>query len=122
MTTHVKSLFDRRRARVRGRIARSASTRPRLSVFRSSKHIYVQIIDDAAGRTLVTASSIDTALRKEGRKNGSDAEAAVAVGKLIATRALAAGVKSVVFDRGGYRFHGRVKALADAAREGGLEF
>ena len=122
MTTHVKSLFARRRARVRGRIARSTSTRPRLSVFRSSKHIYVQIIDDAAGRTLVTASSIDTALRKEGRKSGSDADAAVAVGKLIASRALAAGVKSVVFDRGGYRFHGRVKALADAAREGGLEF
>jgi large subunit ribosomal protein L18 len=122
MTTHVKSLFARRRARVRGRIARSASTRPRLSVFRSSKHIYVQIIDDAAGRTLVTASSIDSELRKEGGKGGSDADAAIAVGKLIATRALAAGVKSVVFDRGGYRFHGRVKALADAAREGGLEF
>jgi large subunit ribosomal protein L18 len=122
MTTHVKSLFARRRARVRGRIARSASTRPRLSVFRSSKHIYVQIIDDAAGRTLVTASSIDRELRKEGGKGGSDADAAVAVGKLIATRALAAGVKSVVFDRSGYRFHGRVKALADAAREGGLEF
>ena len=122
MTTHVKSLFARRRARVRGRIARSASTRPRLSVFRSSKHIYVQIIDDAAGRTLVTASSIDRELRKEGGKPGSDADAAIAVGKLIATRALAAGVKSVVFDRGGYRFHGRVKALADAAREGGLEF
>jgi large subunit ribosomal protein L18 len=122
MTTHVKSLFARRRARVRGRIARSASTRPRLSVFRSSKHIYVQIIDDAAGRTLVTASSIDRELRKEGGKGGSDADAAVAVGKLIATRALAAGVKSVVFDRGGYRFHGRVKALADAAREGGLDF
>jgi large subunit ribosomal protein L18 len=121
MTTHVKSLFARRRARVRGRIARSASTRPRLSVFRSSKHIYVQIIDDAAGRTLVTASSIDRELRNEG-KAGSDADAAIAVGKLIATRALAAGVKSVVFDRGGYRFHGRVKALADAAREGGLEF
>ncbi len=122
MTTHVKSLFDRRRARVRGRIARSASTRPRLSVFRSSKHIYVQIIDDAAGRTLVTASSIDAELRKGGLKKGADADAAVAVGKLIATRALAAGVKSVVFDRGGYRFHGRVKALADAAREGGLDF
>ncbi len=122
MTTHVKSLFDRRRARVRGRIARSASTRPRLSVFRSSKHIYVQIIDDAAGRTLATASSIDTELRKGGLKSGADADAAVAVGKLIATRALAAGVKSVVFDRGGYRFHGRVKALADAAREGGLDF
>ncbi len=103
MTTHVKSLFDRRRARVRGRIARSASTRPRLSVFRSSKHIYVQIIDDAAGRTLATASSIDGE-------------------QLIASRALAAGIKSVVFDRGGYRFHGRVKALADAAREGGLDF
>jgi len=122
MTTHVKSLFDRRRARVRGRIARSASTRPRLSVFRSSKHIYVQVIDDAAGRTLATASSIDTELRQGGLKNGADADAAVAVGKLIATRALAAGVKSVVFDRGGYRFHGRVKALADAAREGGLDF
>ncbi len=122
MTTHVKSLFDRRRARVRGRIARSASTRPRLSIFRSSKHIYVQVIDDAAGRTLATASSIDTELRQGGLKNGADADAAVAVGKLIATRALAAGVKSVVFDRGGYRFHGRVKALADAAREGGLDF
>ena len=122
MTTHVKSLFDRRRARVRGRIARSASTRPRLSVFRSSKHIYVQIIDDTAGRTLVTASSIDSELRKGGLKSGTDAEAAIAVGKLIASRALAAGVKSVVFDRGGYRFHGRVKALADAAREGGLDF
>jgi large subunit ribosomal protein L18 len=122
MTTHVKSLFDRRRARVRGRIARSASTRPRLSVFRSSKHIYVQIIDDAAGRTLVTASSIDRELRGGGLKKGADADAAVAVGKLIAARALAAGVKSVVFDRGGYRFHGRVKALADAAREGGLDF
>jgi large subunit ribosomal protein L18 len=122
MTTHVKSLFDRRRARVRGRIARSASTRPRLSVFRSSKHIYVQIIDDAVGRTLVTASSIDSELRKGGLKSGTDADAAVAVGKLIASRALAAGVKSVVFDRGGYRFHGRVKALADAAREGGLDF
>ncbi len=123
MTTHVKSLFDRRRARVRGRIARSASTRPRLSVFRSSKHIYVQIIDDAAGRTLATASSIDGELRKDGGlKSGTDTEAATAVGKLIASRALAAGVKSVVFDRGGYRFHGRVKALADAAREGGLDF
>jgi len=123
MTTHVKSLFERRRARVRGRIARSASTRPRLSVFRSSKHIYVQIIDDAAGRTLVTASSIDGELRKDaGLKSGTDIAAAVAVGKLVASRALAAGVKSVVFDRGGYRFHGRVKALADAAREGGLDF
>src|SRR5258708_15365428 len=101
MTTHVKSLFDRRRARVRGRIARSASTRPRLSVFRSSKHIYVQIIDDAAGRTLATASSIDTALRKEGRKSGSDADAAGAVGQMIATPPAAPGGKI-----GGFR-HGR---------------
>src|SRR5258708_33385209 len=114
MTTHVKSLFDRRRARVRGRIARSASTRPRLSVFRSSKHIYVQIIDDAAGRTLATASSIDGELRKDGGlKSGTDTEAAVAVGKLIASRALAAGVKSVGFDRGGYLLPGAGTALAD---------
>ena len=122
MTTHVKSLFDRRRGRVRGRIARSGTTRLRLSVFRSSKHIYAQIIDDVAGRTLATASSIDKALREGGLKGGTDVDAAVAVGKLIATRALEAGIKSVVFDRGGYRFHGRVKALADAAREGGLDF
>jgi len=115
--------MERRRARVRRAVKAAAGTRPRLSVFRSSKHIYVQIIDDAAGRTLVTASSIDGELRKDGGlKSGTDTEAAVAVGKLVASRALAAGVKSVVFDRGGYRFHGRVKALADAAREGGLDF
>jgi large subunit ribosomal protein L18 len=118
---HAKSLFDRRRARVRSRISRSGTTRLRLSVFRSSKHIYAQVIDDAAGRTVAAASSVDKELR-EGLKTGADAAAAAAVGKLIASRAVAAGVKSVVFDRGGYIFHGRVKALADAAREGGLDF
>src|SRR6266478_2983894 len=121
MTTHVKSLFDRRRARVRGRIARSASTRPRLSVFRSSRHIYVQIIDDAVGRTLAAASTLDASLKPD-LKTGADTAAAAAVGKLIAERAKAAGVERFVFDRGGYLFHGRLKALADAAREGGIEF
>lgn len=121
MSSKPNSLFDRRRARVRSRIARSGTTRPRLSVFRSSKHIYAQIIADAEGRTLAAASSIDKELR-EAMKTGADKEAAAAVGKLIAARALAAGVTAVVFDRGGYIFHGRVKALADAAREGGLDF
>jgi large subunit ribosomal protein L18 len=122
MSSKPKTMFERRRGRVRGRIARTATARPRLSVFRSSRHIYAQIIDDLAGRTLAAASSLDKDLREGGLKSGSDSDAAVAVGKLIATRAVAAGVKSVVFDRGGYMFHGRVKALADAAREGGLDF
>ncbi|MBV9862446.1 MAG: 50S ribosomal protein L18, partial [Alphaproteobacteria bacterium] len=92
-----------------------------LSVFRSSKHIYAQIIDDTAGRTLAAASSLDGAL-KESLKTGADVAAAGAVGKLIAERAKQAGIARVVFDRGGYLYHGRVKALADGAREGGLEF
>jgi large subunit ribosomal protein L18 len=92
-----------------------------LSVFRSSKHIYVQVIDDAEGRTLAAASTIDKDLREQ-LKTGADIEAAKLVGKLIAERATAAGVTEVVFDRGGYLFHGRVKALADAAREAGLSF
>ena len=121
MTSKAKSLFSRRQMRVRHRIARVAKGRLRLSVFRSSKHIYAQVIDDAAGRTLAAASSLDKALR-ESLKTGADKAAAVAVGKLIADRAKAAGVGAVVFDRGGYLFHGRVKALADAAREGGLDF
>jgi len=115
------ALFGRRRERVRYRLRRAANGRARLSVFRSSRHIYAQIIDDAAGRTLAAASSLDGSL-KSGLKTGSDKAAAVAVGKLIAERAKAAGVGKVVFDRGAYIFHGRVKALADAAREGGLEF
>jgi large subunit ribosomal protein L18 len=116
-----KDLFARRRARVRHRIAVTAKARPRLSVFRSSKHIYAQVIDDDRSATLAAASSLDKDLRTT-LKTGADKAAAVAVGKLIAERAKAAGVGAVVFDRGGYLFHGRVKALADAAREGGLAF
>jgi large subunit ribosomal protein L18 len=122
MATKTKALVDRRRARVRGRIARAQNARPRLSIFRSSCHIYAQVIDDAKGHTLAAASSLDKELRAGGLAGGTDKNAAAAVGKLIASRALAAGVKAVVLDRGGYLFHGRVKALADAAREGGLDF
>ena len=110
----------RRTNRVRKQLRRAANGRPRLSVFRSSKHIYAQIIDDVGGRTLASASTLDESLR--GGKTGANKEAAEAVGKLLAERAKAAGVTAVVFDRGGYLFHGRVKALADAAREGGLDF
>ncbi|MDD7910632.1 MULTISPECIES: 50S ribosomal protein L18 [Pseudovibrio] len=113
--------FERRRARVRRSLKKVANGRPRLSVFRSSKQIYAQIIDDAQGKTLAAASTIEKDV-KSSLKTGADKAAAEAVGKLIAERAIAAGVKDVVFDRGGYLFHGRVKALADAAREGGLNF
>jgi large subunit ribosomal protein L18 len=112
---------EKRTLRVRRSIRRAANGRPRLSVHRSSKNIYVQIIDDAAGRTLASASSLEKDLRGQ-LKTGADQDAAKAVGKLVAERAVKAGIKQVVFDRGGYLFHGRVKALADAAREGGLEF
>ena len=121
MSDKAQALFLRRRRRVRAKLRRVASGRPRLSVFRSSKHIYAQVIDDAAGRTLAAASSLDSGLRVS-LKTGADIAAASAVGKLIAERAKAAGVEQVVFDRGAYLFHGRVKALADAAREGGLDF
>jgi large subunit ribosomal protein L18 len=110
----------RRINRVRGAVRRAAGARPRLSVFRSSKHIYCQIIDDTEGKTLAAASSIEKTQREQAK--GSDKAAAARVGKLIAERALAAGIRKVVFDRGPYLFHGRVKALADGAREGGLEF
>jgi large subunit ribosomal protein L18 len=113
--------FERRQRRVRGELRKNSGGRPRLSVFRSSKHIYAQIIDDAAGRTLAAASSLEKDL-KSGLKTGADKAAAGAVGKLLAERAKKAGVDNVVFDRGGYRFHGRIKALADGAREGGLSF
>ncbi len=116
-----KALFERRRRRNRVRLRRKSVGRPRLSVFRSARHIYVQVIDDNLGRTLAAASTMDKAL-SEKLKSGADKEAAAQVGRLIAARALKAGIKDVVFDRGGYMFHGRVKALADAAREGGLEF
>ena len=114
-------LRERRRQRLRFSLRRKGGGRPRLSVFRSSKHIYAQVIDDAAGRTVAAASSLDADLRG-GLRTGADKAAAAAVGKLIAERALAAGVAQVVFDRGAYLYHGRVKALADAAREGGLAF
>lgn len=112
---------DRRRARVRRALRAAGNGRVRLSVHRSSKQIYAQIIDDAAGRTLACASTLEKDLRGQ-LKTGADVEAAKAVGKLIAERAIAAGVKDVVFDRGAFIYHGRVKALADAAREGGLNF
>ncbi|MCC6470036.1 MAG: 50S ribosomal protein L18 [Alphaproteobacteria bacterium] len=112
--------FDRRKRRLRTKLKR-LTTRPRLSVHRSDRHIYAQVIDDAAGRTLAAASTLDKDLRAN-LKTGADIAAAKEVGKLVATRAVAAGIKDVVFDRGGYIFHGRVKALADAAREGGLNF
>jgi large subunit ribosomal protein L18 len=116
-----KELFERRKRRTRASIAKKSGGRVRLSVFRSSKHIYVQLIDDAQGKTLASASTVETDL-KGSLKTGADVAAAAAVGKLIAERAKAAGITEVVFDRGGYIFHGRVKALADAAREGGLSF
>jgi large subunit ribosomal protein L18 len=121
MSEKSKALFLRRRQRVRAKLRRVANNRPRLSVFRSSKHIYAQIIDDAAGHTLAAASSLDGGLRTD-LQSGADVTAAGAVGKLIAERAKAAGIERVVFDRGAYLFHGRVKALADAARESGLVF
>jgi large subunit ribosomal protein L18 len=117
----IDKLRARRRQRVRAAIRNRAQGRPRLSVFRSNKHIYAQIIDDVAGKTLAAASSMDKDL-KTALKTGSDKAAAAAVGKLMAERAKSAGVETVVFDRGPYYFHGRVKALADAAREAGLSF
>jgi large subunit ribosomal protein L18 len=113
--------FERRERRVRYALRKAAGGRARLSVHRSGRHIYGQIIDDAAGRTLAAASTLDKDLRAA-LKTGADREAAKRVGLLLAERAKAAGVEQVVFDRGGYRFHGRVQALAEGAREGGLAF
>jgi large subunit ribosomal protein L18 len=112
---------QKRVRRVRRALKAKAGTQPRLSVFRSSQHIYAQIIDDVQGRTLAAASTLEKDV-KSALKTCADKSAAAAVGKLIAERARKAGVASVVFDRGPYLFHGRVKALADAAREGGLKF
>ncbi len=120
MTKDLKAL-EQRRARVRRSLKKVANGRPRLSVFRSSKQIYAQIIDDTAGATLAAASSIEKDLRA-GFKSGADVAAAKAIGKAVAERALKAGITKVVFDRGSYLFHGRVKALAEGAREGGLDF
>ena len=113
------SLFERRRRRVRTALKARSSGRPRLSVHRSGRHIYAQLIDDAAGQTLAAASTLDKDVRG---KTGATTAAAADVGKRLAAAAKKAGVTQVVFDRGGFLFHGRIKALADAAREGGLEF
>ncbi len=114
-------LETRRKQRVRRALRARSFGRPRLSVFRSSKQIYAQIIDDETGVTVVAASSLEKDNREK-MKTGANVEAAKVVGKLVAERAVAKGLKSVVFDRGGYMYHGRVKALAEGAREGGLEF
>ena len=111
----------RRKGRVRGALRRAAGERKRLSVFRSSKHIYAQVIDDEEGVTVASASTAEKS-SLEGLKTGASVDAAKAVGKLIAQRAQEKGVKDVIFDRGSYLYHGRIKALADAAREGGLNF
>jgi len=113
------SLFERRRQRVRTTLRARASGKPRLSVHRSGRHIYAQVIDDSAGKTIAAASTLDKELKS---KTAATRDGAAEVGKAIAARAKKAGVSAVVFDRGGFLFHGRVKALADAAREGGLEF
>ena len=117
MAKSPRDLLKKRAQRVRTRLKKFAGGKPRLSVFRSDKNIYAQIIDDAQGVTLVAASSLESA-----KKQGSNKEAAAEVGKLVAQRAVEKGVTDVVFDRGGYIYHGRVKALADAAREAGLKF
>ena len=121
MANKANQLFERRTQRVRTSIRKNAVGRLRLSVFRSSLHIYAQVIDDVSGKTLAAASTLDKELKGK-LKTGANLDAAKEVGKLIATRAVAKGVKEVVFDRGGYMYHGRIKALADAAREGGLAF
>jgi large subunit ribosomal protein L18 len=111
--------FAKRRQRVRTKLRAKGSVRPRLSVHRSGRHIYAQIIDDAAGKTVAAASTLEKDARSS---TGATVAAATAVGKAVAERAKAAGVTSVVFDRGGFLFHGRVKAVAEGAREGGVEF
>ena len=114
-------LFQRRRERTRNRLRRLNRKRPRLSIFRSGRHIYAQIVDDDKGVTLASASTTEKDTR-EGTKSGADKSAAEQVGRRVAERAIEVGVKDVIFDRGGYKYHGRVKALADAAREIGLSF
>ena len=116
-----QTLRDRRKQRLRYQLRQKSHGRPRLSVFRAEQNIHAQVIDDEKGHTLAAASTLDKSLR-ETLKTGANKEAATAVGKLLAERALAAGVTQVVFDRGSYLYHGRVKALADAAREAGLDF
>jgi len=113
--------FERRQRRVRGDLKEAAGGRPRLSVHRTSRHIYAQVIDDAKGHTVAAASTLEKEMKGK-LKTGADKAAAEAIGKLLAERAVGAGVSDVVFDRGRYKYHGRIKALADGAREGGLRF
>jgi large subunit ribosomal protein L18 len=123
MALNRQELFERRQRRARVKLRKVSGERPRLSVFRSSKHIYAQVIDDVKGVTIAAASTLDEETKKALAKGkGCDKDAAALVGKLVAQRAKKAGVKDVVFDRGGYIYHGRVKALAEAAREAGLNF
>ena len=116
-----KEIIQRRASRVRRQLKAVAGDRPRLSVHRSSKNIYAQVIDDARGHTIASASTLEADLKGK-LKTGADSDAAALVGKLVAERAVKAGIKEVVFDRGAYIYHGRVKALAEAAREAGLSF
>ncbi|MAN80298.1 MAG: 50S ribosomal protein L18 [Rhodospirillaceae bacterium] len=118
---NAREKFEKRQLRVRRQVRKAAGDRLRLAVFRSGLHIYAQVIDDRAGKTVAAASSLDKELKGKLAK-GCNIAAAGEVGKLIATRAVKEGIKEVIFDRGGYKFHGRVKALADAAREAGLSF
>ncbi len=123
MALNRKELFARRQRRARFKLRKVSGLRPRLSVFRSSKHIYAQVIDDTKGVTVAAASTLDEEVMKSLEKGkGTDTAAAAVVGKFVAERAIKAGIKQVVFDRGGYIYHGRVKALGDAARESGLSF
>ena len=119
--TKTRQSFERRKARARNRLRQRARGVPRLSVFRSHKHIYAQVVDDEKGITVAAASSLEKAVRERLGKGG-DKNSAGEIGRLIAERAKGVGVTKIVFDRGGYLYHGRVKALADGAREGGLEF
>ncbi|MEO0915021.1 MAG: 50S ribosomal protein L18 [Pseudomonadota bacterium] len=119
MANSKRQLFQKRRMRVRSKLRKTANGRPRLSVHRSSKNISVQVIDDVEGRTLASASTLESKLGVVGKNN---IEAAAKIGSEIAARAKAAGIEEVYFDRGGFLFHGKVKALADAAREAGLKF
>ena len=118
---NTKQLFNRRAFRTRGKLKKASPDRPRLSVFRSGRHIYAQLIDDKVGATLVAASTLEKEMRSK-LKSSSNKAAATEVGSLLAKRALEKDLKDIVFDRGGYKYHGRVKALADAARAGGLKF
>ena len=117
----MKNIALKRKSRIRSKLKKVNSDKPRLTVFRSLKNIYAQLIDDSQGLTVASASSLEKDLRNS-LKTGADKFAAEAVGKLVAERALEKGLNEVVFDRGGYRYHGRVKALADSAREAGLKF